>query len=40
MAEPVGATLLAWAILDETPPVTAVAGGMLILFGVYLALRR
>ena len=40
MAEPVGATLLAWAILDETPPVTTVAGGMLILFGVYLALRR
>ena len=40
MAEPIGATLLAWAILDETPPVTAVAGGMLILFGVYLALRR
>ena len=40
MAEPVGATLLAWAILDETPPVTAVAGGVLILFGVYLALRR
>ena len=40
MAEPVGATLLAWAILDETPPVTAVAGGTLILFGVYLALRR
>ena len=40
MAEPVGATLLAWAILDETPPVTAVAGGALILVGVYLALRR
>ena len=40
MAEPVGATLLAWAILDETPPVTAVAGGVLILLGVYLALRR
>lgn len=40
MAEPVGATLLAWAILDEAPPVTAVAGGALILVGVYLALRR
>ena len=40
MAEPVGATLLAWAVLDETPPVTAVGGGVLILFGVYLALRR
>ena len=39
MAEPVGATLLAWAVLDETPPVTAVAGGALILVGVYLALR-
>ena len=40
MAEPVGATLLAWLILDETPPLTSVLGGIPILAGVYLALRR
>jgi len=38
MAEPVGATLLALVILGETPPVAAVAGGGLILAGVYLAI--
>ncbi len=37
MAEPVGATLLALAILGETPPWTAVAGGVVVLAGVYLA---
>ncbi len=40
MAEPIGATLLAWAILDETPPVATVAGGALVLLGVYIALRK
>ena len=40
MAEPVGATLLAWLVLDEIPPVTSVAGGALVLCGVYLAFRR
>lgn len=39
MAEPVGATLLAWVVLDETPPVATVAGGGLVLAGVYVALR-
>jgi drug/metabolite transporter (DMT)-like permease len=38
MAEPVGATLLALVILGEAPPVAAVAGGGLILVGVYLAI--
>jgi drug/metabolite transporter (DMT)-like permease len=38
MAEPVGATLLALAILGRVPPVSAVAGGALILAGVYIAL--
>ena len=38
MAEPVGATLLALLILRESPPVAAVAGGALILVGVYLAI--
>ncbi|MQG76491.1 MAG: DMT family transporter [SAR202 cluster bacterium] len=39
MAEPVGATLLAWVVLDEAPPVATVAGGALVLSGVYVALR-
>ena len=40
MAEPVGATLLAWAVLDETPPLATLAGGSLVMAGVYIALRR
>jgi drug/metabolite transporter (DMT)-like permease len=40
MAEPVGATLLALAILGEAPSSTAVAGGALILAGIYLAIAR
>ena len=39
MVEPVGATLLAWAVLDEAPPVATVAGGVLVLAGVFTALR-
>ena len=38
-AEPVVATLLAIPILNETPPWTAGVGGLLILLGVYLAVR-
>jgi drug/metabolite transporter (DMT)-like permease len=38
MAEPVGATLLAMAILGETPSAGAVIGGALILGGVYMAI--
>ena len=38
MAEPVGASLLAWAVLDEAPPVTSVAGGALVLVGVFTTL--
>ena len=40
MAEPIGATLLALLILQETPSMTGVLGGAFILGGVYLALRR
>ena len=40
MAEPVGAALLAWLVLGEAPPPTSVAGGALVLAGVYLAFRR
>ena len=36
---PVVAILLGWALLDETPPALAVAGGGLCLAGVYLARR-
>lgn len=38
MGEPVGASLLALAVFGEAPPVTAVAGGALILAGVYVAI--
>ncbi len=38
MAEPVGATLLALAILGESPTANAVLGGVLILAGVYVAI--
>jgi drug/metabolite transporter (DMT)-like permease len=37
MAEPVGATILAFAVLGEIPEVATLAGGVLILAGVYLA---
>jgi drug/metabolite transporter (DMT)-like permease len=38
MAEPVGATVLAMAILGESPSLGAVLGGALILGGVYVAI--
>jgi drug/metabolite transporter (DMT)-like permease len=37
MAEPVGATILAFAVLGEIPEAATLAGGALILAGVYLA---
>ena len=40
MAEPVGATLLALAILGEGPSAATIAGGVLILAGIYLAIAR
>ena len=39
MGEPVLASLLAWLVLEETPPVASVIGGVLILVAVYLALH-
>jgi drug/metabolite transporter (DMT)-like permease len=39
LAEPVGATLLAFVFLDEAPGAWTVAGGALVLAGVYLAIR-
>ena len=38
LGEPVGATLLAFAILAEVPPWTDVLGGAVILAGVYVAI--
>ena len=40
LGEPVGSTLLALAILHETPPPAALLGGALILTGIYLASRQ
>ena len=37
---PLVAILLGWAVLGETPPALAAAGGALCLVGVYLARRR
>lgn len=37
---PVVAVLLGWALLGETPPWAALAGGALCLAGVYMARRR
>jgi drug/metabolite transporter (DMT)-like permease len=38
LAEPVGATLLAWLILSERPGVATAIGGAVVLLGVYLAI--
>jgi len=37
MGEPVGASLLALALFGEVPPASAVAGGLLVLAGIYVA---
>ena len=39
LGEPIGATILAALLLDETPSALEIAGGLLILGGVYLGLR-
>lgn len=42
LAEPVGATLIAWLLpaIHETPPPAALAGGGLILLGILLGMGR
>ncbi len=40
LGEPVLATTLAFAILDEVPTLTEVIGGILILGGIFVAFRR
>lgn len=37
LAEPIGATILAWAVLGEVPPLFTILGGCLILTGISLA---
>ncbi|MGD8628780.1 MAG: DMT family transporter [bacterium] len=39
LGEPVGAALLAWVFFGEVPGYTLFAGGALILYGVYLAIK-
>ena len=39
LGEPIGSSILAYFILSETPSLAVIAGGVLILLGIYLALR-
>jgi drug/metabolite transporter (DMT)-like permease len=39
LGEPVGATILAYILLDEVPSVLSLSGGVLILFGIYQCVR-
>jgi drug/metabolite transporter (DMT)-like permease len=39
LGEPVGSTLLAFLLLDESPKFLEVIGGLLILVGIFLATR-
>jgi len=40
LGEPIGATILAYLILDEVPTLLKVIGGAMILSGIYLASRQ
>jgi len=40
LGEPVGATVLAFIILDEAPTWSEIVGGVLILAGIFVAFRR
>jgi drug/metabolite transporter (DMT)-like permease len=40
LGEPVGATILAFFILDEVPTWSEIVGGVLILAGIFVAFRR
>ncbi|MDI6739871.1 MAG: DMT family transporter, partial [Candidatus Edwardsbacteria bacterium] len=40
ITEPVGATILAYLILHQVPTVYEVFGGLLIMTGVYLTVRK
>ncbi len=38
LGEPVGSTVLAFLILGQVPPWTAVVGGVIVLYGLYVAI--
>ena len=40
LGEPVGATLLGYLILGETPTVNEIAGGLLILGGIFIVMQQ
>ena len=40
MAEPVGAILLAWLILNEHPSLANLIGGLIILSGIFIAYKK
>jgi drug/metabolite transporter (DMT)-like permease len=40
LGEPIGASLLAWAVLNEPLTAATVAGGAVVLSGIYLATRE
>lgn len=40
LAEPIGSAVLAFFLLNETPTLVVIAGGVLILVGIYLASRQ
>ncbi len=40
LGEPIGATLLGYFLLGETPTASELIGGFLILIGVFAVLRR
>ncbi|MEK7353234.1 MAG: EamA family transporter, partial [Chloroflexota bacterium] len=40
LGEPVGATALAILILKETPTVSEIGGGILILAGIFIAFSK
>ena len=39
LGEPIGSSILAYFILQETPTIAVIAGGALILIGIYLSTR-
>lgn len=39
LGEPIGSAILAFFLLNEAPAIATVIGGILILFGIYLASR-
>jgi len=40
LAEPIGSAILAFIFLKETPALAVIAGGVLILFGIYLTSKQ